>query len=90
MEAGSNCVSPPSDNPLKKDECEANLKMFETLAALQVGVFIVSNCFWFTVVIPIVLVTQMILKINSIYNLCVEVVFIIDFQEILGLIDQFQ
>ncbi|NXS93970.1 KNTC1 protein, partial [Jacana jacana] len=23
------------DNPLKKDECEANLKMFETLAALQ-------------------------------------------------------
>uniref|UniRef100_A0A8C8A3Z4 Kinetochore associated 1 n=1 Tax=Otus sunia TaxID=257818 RepID=A0A8C8A3Z4_9STRI len=29
------CFSPPTDNPLKKDECEANLKMFETLATLQ-------------------------------------------------------
>ncbi|PKU33267.1 hypothetical protein llap_16429 [Limosa lapponica baueri] len=27
------------DNPLKKDECEANLKMFETLAALQTTSF---------------------------------------------------
>uniref|UniRef100_A0A8C4U158 Kinetochore associated 1 n=1 Tax=Falco tinnunculus TaxID=100819 RepID=A0A8C4U158_FALTI len=30
-----NCFSSPTDNPLKKDECEANLKMFETLATLQ-------------------------------------------------------
>lgn len=45
MESGSNCFFPPTDNPLKKDECEANLKMFETLATLQVGVFIVSNRF---------------------------------------------
>lgn len=40
---GSNCFSPPTDNPLKKDECEANLKTFETLATLQVGIFIVSK-----------------------------------------------
>jgi len=41
MEAGGNCFSLPTDNPLKKDECEANLKMFETLATLQVDIFIV-------------------------------------------------
>ncbi|NXN15800.1 KNTC1 protein, partial [Indicator maculatus] len=35
VKSGSNCFSPPTDNPLKKDECEANLKMFETLATLQ-------------------------------------------------------
>uniref|UniRef100_A0A669P7S2 Kinetochore associated 1 n=1 Tax=Phasianus colchicus TaxID=9054 RepID=A0A669P7S2_PHACC len=31
----SKFFSPPTDNPLKKDECEANLKTFETLATLQ-------------------------------------------------------
>ncbi|NXY53050.1 KNTC1 protein, partial [Callaeas wilsoni] len=31
----SNCFSPPPDNPVKKYECEENLKMFETLATLQ-------------------------------------------------------
>ncbi|NWX33547.1 KNTC1 protein, partial [Notiomystis cincta] len=35
MESKSNCFSPPTDNPVKKYECEENLKMFETLATLQ-------------------------------------------------------
>lgn len=86
MESKSNCFSPPTDNPVKKYECEENLKLFETLAALQVGIFIVLNPFWFTVVTPIVLITWIILKINCIYNICAKVVFIIDFKLILRLI----
>uniref|UniRef100_A0A8C3EVG8 Kinetochore associated 1 n=1 Tax=Corvus moneduloides TaxID=1196302 RepID=A0A8C3EVG8_CORMO len=37
-----NCFSPPTDNPMKKYECEENLKLFETLAALQeyFGIFL--------------------------------------------------
>lgn len=82
----------PTDNPLKKDECEANLKMFETLATLQVGILGVSNYFWFTVVIVPVLLIWILLKIICINNFCAKVVFFffqidsvasVDFKEIL-------
>lgn len=85
MESKCNCFSPPIDNPVKKYRCQENLKMFETLATLQVGIFIVLNPFWFTVVTPIV-ITWIMLKINCIYNMCAKVVFIIDFELILRLI----
>lgn len=79
MEPKCNCFSPPTDNPVKKYECQENLKMFETLATLQVGIFIVLNPFGFAVVTPIVLITWIILKINCIYKVHAKVVFLIDF-----------
>lgn len=88
MESGSNWFSLPTDNPLKKDECEANLRMFETLATLQVSIFSFKLLLIYSSYSNCSYNMDDIKKLSYLQLIC-QVVFTVELKEILRLITNF-